>query len=102
MTVKVGPPLLIPAGVVTFTSPVTAPVGTVAVITPSETKTKPAETPPKETSVTPVNPEPFSVIMSPTLPVEADKVETTANCTVCTMTVVPATRFVPWIPVHLT
>jgi hypothetical protein len=64
----------VPAGVVTAMGPVTAVVGTVAVICVAEVTVKVvAATPPKVTDVAPVNAPPVIVTTVPTLPLVGEK-----------------------------
>ena len=58
----------VPLGVVTWTGPVVAPLGTVVVISELETTVNVAAAPLKVTRVVPVKLVPRMVILSPTLP----------------------------------
>lgn len=58
----------VPPGVVTFTVPDVAPVGTVVVISVAETTLKVAALPLKVTAVAPVRSVPKMITLAPTLP----------------------------------
>jgi len=73
-TVKLAVLVAVPAGFVTVTGPLVAPLGTVAWITVAEVTVKPAAVPLNFTAVVPVKFEPLIVTLVPTTPLAGEKV----------------------------